>query len=231
MVGDISAGGPTRRKGRTQVPRGPQLTRIEIADEARAWRSAGFHVEDDGSLRLGGTQIDLVGGSGGVISLSFSPEPEVGDLDGLPLRHGQPGQTHGAIPHPNGIAAIDHVVINTGDTPRSTATLVTAGFPLRRSVSTKRFGPPMVQSFFWAGDVILEMIGPVPDDPDAISDGASIYGLTVVTSDMEHTSSFLGDALGAPRPAVQSGRLIAPLLTGQLDISPAIAVMTPHQQG
>ena len=85
------------------------------------------------------------------------------------------------------------------------------------------------QSFLWAGRVIIEVIGPL--EPQASSrgdDAASIWGLALVSSNLQTTAHVLDDNLSEPRDAVQPGRKIATMRTRELDISVPIVVMSPH---
>ncbi len=130
-------------------------------------------------------------------------------------------------PHPNGIASIDHIVIRSGNCERTIAALEAAGFPRRGGRTTTSGGFPAAQSFFWAGDVILELIGPDVGEP--VTDQAtSIFGLALVAPDLESTARSLGELLGKPKPAVQTGRKIAGFRTRAVGMSLPIAVMSPH---
>jgi hypothetical protein len=81
------------------------------------------------------------------------------------------------------------------------------------------------QTFFWLGDVILELVG--ADEPEG--DGPSkVWGLALTCSDLDATAATLGDKCGDPKPAVQRGRRIATLRTSALGISIPIALMSPH---
>ena len=85
----------------------------------------------------------------------------------------------------------------------------------------------MRQTFFWAGDVILELVG--PDEGEPVTDEpTSIFGLALVSADLAATATALGDLLGTPKDAVQPGRQIAGLRNRAVGIALPIAVMSPH---
>ena len=185
----------------------------------------------DGAVHLGSTAIRATGRGGSFLGWAFDgPAPSgpdrSGDLDGLPLVDADgPGGAAGA--HPNGIVSIDHVVVRTGDCERTIAAFEQAGFEVRGGRSTTSYGSPMRQTFFWAGDVILELVGPDAGEPTT-DEAASIFGLALVAADLDRTAETLGDLLGSPKPAVQAGRRIAGLRHRQAGISLPIAVMSPH---
>ncbi|HTO01069.1 MAG TPA: hypothetical protein VL068_10380 [Microthrixaceae bacterium] len=245
------------------LTRGPQIIAISIGDAAEAWTAAGFTVDKDGSCRISSVEIRLdvagtsaddksatgQGGDGGFRSWSFAGiDASVTDIDGLRVSHVDVANTDHTA-HPNGVTSLDHIVINSGNPERTVAALEAAGFPLRGRRRATNLKVPMVQYFFWAGDVILELIGPSDsgpgnsrlgnsgpsesatqsDEPSPQSDEpSSIFGLALVSPDLKETSDFLGDLASDPRPAVQKGRRITTLRTRDLGISLPIAVMSPH---
>jgi hypothetical protein len=81
--------------------------------------------------------------------------------------------------------------------------------------------------FFWAGDVILELMGPDRDQP-VTDDATSVFGLALVADDLDTTAAHLGELLSSPKEAVQPGRRIAGLRGAKVGISVPIAVMSPH---
>ncbi len=218
-------------EGSTARTSSPQLAAIELGDPAEAWAAAGFDVVD-GAVGLGSTTVRATGRGGSFLGWTFDGVASTGadgraDLDGLPLVDTTDGG--GAAPgtHPNGIVSIDHVVVRTGNCERTIAAFERAGFEVRGGRSTTSYGAPMRQTFFWAGDVILELVGPDAGVPTT-DEATSIFGLALVAADLDHTAETLGELLGAPKPAVQVGRRIAGLRHRQAGISLPIAVMTPH---
>jgi hypothetical protein len=204
-----------------------QLTTIDLGDPPDPWRAAGFQVHDapDGAqVRLGSTVLRLTGSGGRV--LAWALEGVSDPLDGLASTT---SATVGGPPprHPNGISRIDHVVVRTGDVERTVAAFVQAGLEVRGGRSTSSYGSPMRQVFFWAGDVILELIG--PDEGEPVTDeSTSVFGLALVADDLDATAERLGELLSTPKDAVQPGRRIAGLRGAQVGISLPVAVMSPH---
>ena len=224
--------------GSSERPTNPQLTTVELGDAPEVWAAAGFAVVDDG-VRLGSTTIRLTGSGGSFLGWSFdglSPADDTNGLDGLELLEPADAATrpdavtHPNGPHPNGIVSIDHVVVRTGSCERTIAAFEQAGFQVRGGRSTTSYGSPMRQTFFWAGDVILELVGPDAGEPTT-DEPTSIFGLALVAADLDRTADVLGDLLGAPKPAVQAGRRIAGLRHRQAGISLPVAVMSPHVRG
>ncbi|MDQ2679273.1 MAG: VOC family protein [Actinomycetota bacterium] len=210
--------------------RSAPLTTIELGDDPSAWSAAGFTVTDD-TVVLGGTTVALTGAGGGFRGWAFAGLDPL-RLDGLPDSERSDGPLgdgpDGDGPaHPNGIVSIDHVVVRTGDCDRTVAAFEQAGFEVRGGRSTTSYGAPMRQTFFWAGDVIVELVGPDAGEPTT-DEPTSIFGLALVATDLDATAEHLGDLMGAPKDAVQDGRRIAGLRHRQVGISLPIAVMSPH---
>jgi hypothetical protein len=203
-----------------------QLHTIVIGDEPSSWAAAGFTVADN-QLRVGSTMIVLRGrGDGGGI-LAVGIDGLGGELDGMPFDGParDPSAERRAVEHTNHVDRFDHLVVMSPDMDRTTAALTGAGLEHRR---TRTFGPedePRRQSFFWLGDVILEVAGL----DRAHGEGPSqLWGLALTTSDLAGACAELGAAIGEPRDAVQTGRRIATVRTRELDVSVPIALMTPH---
>lgn len=202
-----------------------QLTRLRVGDEPAAWAAAGFSVTD-GVVRIGHTAIVTVGTADGRGILEADVDDVHGAVDGLPFS-ARPAEPSGPAPdpQPNGIVAIDHLVAMSPDMDRTTAALAAAGPRPRRSRTFAADGATRRQTFFWLGDVILELVG----DDDAHEPGpARLWGLAFTCADLDVTAARLGDHLGSPRPAVQPGRRIATMRTRALDISVPIVCMSPH---
>lgn len=212
-----------------------QLRVIELGDSPDAWRSAGFDVVDAdadgagrGHVRLGTTTVVLTGRGG---DPAWSIDGVVAPIDGLPIAivdiDGATSTTMSAVPHPNGISRIDHVVVRTGDCDRTAAAFAAAGMAPRRTRDVTDGPTPVRQIFCWAGDVIVEIVGPVVATGGAPAT-ATFFGLALVADDLDATAARLGDVLGSPRDAVQPGRRIASLRHRAAEISLPVAVMSPH---
>jgi len=201
-----------------------QLTAITLGDTPQAWRDAGFRVGSGDVVTLGSTAVRLTGSGAGFEGWAL--DGVSAPIDGLPTTDApEPGA--GAEPNPNGISRIDHVVFRTGDCERTIAAFVDAGFEVRGGRSTTSYGAPMRQTFFWAGDVILELVGPDEGEPTT-DEPTSIFGLALVADDLDATAASLGELLGEPKDAVQPGRRIAGLRHRQVGMSLPLAVMSPH---
>lgn len=195
------------------------VAEVVVGDDPQAWQSIGFAVDDAGVCQVGTTRIRLAGATDergrGIIgwALAGVRVPD-GGLDGLPTIAAPPSDESdesdavaGASPprHPNGAVQIDHVVAVTADLDRTTAAIEAAGVAARR---TREAGRRRLQRFFRLGEVILELVGPVEPTGEG---PATFWGLAFTVADIDATAAELGDRVGAPKPAVQSGRRIATL--------------------
>lgn len=198
----------------------PVLAELTISDDAEAWADAGFTVRD-GRCKIGGVSIRFVDGSDGITAWGFAAlDDPVTAIDGVPTSSID-AQTMELWTHPNGSTQLDHVVVSSPDSARTTAALEAVGLPAKR---TRDIGKGMQQVFFRAGEVIIELVGPVEPKGDA---PAGFYGLAINVEDLDATKASLGERLTDPKDAVQPGRRIATLKTRDLGISTAIAFMTP----
>lgn len=202
-----------------------QLHEILVGDEPAAWTAAGFHVDGD-RVVIDRTAIRLLGSEGerGIRSMALDAIEAAGaDLDGLPCHDAAAPAP--APRHPNGVTVIDHLVVRTPDCDRTTTELEAAGLEARRVRTFEMGGSTQRQTFFWLGRVILELVG--PDSP--IGDGPSeIWGLALTADDIDQTAAALGDHTTPLKDAVQPGRRITTIKTRDLDITTALAVMSPH---
>ena len=191
----------------------PTLEELQIADEPAAWRALAFEV-DDAACQVSSVRLQLVGKG-----------PRRG-IVGWTLTEGDAPAA--APPHPNGVVSLDHVVMLSPDLDRTVEDLRGDGFDLRRIREGETPGGSTRQAFFRVGEPILEVVQApegtsVAKDPDG---RARLWGLAFIVEDMEHTAASLGELLGRPRDAVQSGRRIA-TLRPEAGLGPAIAFMTP----
>jgi hypothetical protein len=202
----------------------PRLAALELRADPAAWSAAGFQVSD-GVCRIGTTDVSLNGGDGGFAGWTLSGAiPEAGEiLEGVPTHVTDRPDERVAAPHPNGVSAIDHVVLATPDTTRTFEALEAAGFALRR---VRDAGPPTTpqrQGFFLFADALLEVVGP----PEPAPGPAALWGITLVCEDLAAAASHFGGALSAPRDAVQPGRQIA-VADRAAGLGVRVALMSPR---
>jgi hypothetical protein len=200
----------------------PVLAELTIADDPDAWRDAGFTVDDDGRCVIGHVRCWIRlddDAPGGVTGWALDGLDEVGPVDGVPTSAPTAAIEEPWI-HPNGSTQLDHVVVSSPDTARTTKALEAIGLPAKR---TRDIGRGMQQVFFRAGEVIIELVGPT----EANGDGpAGFYGIAINVADIDATKAHLGDRVTDPKDAVQPGRRIATLKTRDLGIATAIAFMS-----
>jgi hypothetical protein len=202
---------------------------LAIADPPDAWRAAGFHVDGDlcvaGAVRL---RLAGPGPARGIVGWSVRGLATL-DLDGLPTSASEDPPPPPGGAHPNGVAAIDHLVVFTPDLDRTVPKLRGAGLDLRRVREEPTPGGAPRQAFFRMGEVILEVVqAPEGTRMATHRDGpARLWGISFLVDELERTAAALGDLLGEPREAVQPGRRIA-TLRKEAGLGPAIAFMTPR---
>ena len=224
---------------------------LTVADDPETWAKLGFAL-DGRTVRLGSTAITLTGtvddtardsanrpadgtagprNGGGITGWNLaddSPLPE--SVDGLRTT-ATPGPFATPPPapvHPNGIVSIDHLVVNTPDVARTVAAFEDLGWECRRTREGAAYGAQkMRQAFFWFGDVIVEVVGPVTPDPTTLDRPATFFGLALTATDIDVTAAFFGDLAKPPTDAVQQGRRITSI-SSRGGSTVAIAIMSPH---
>jgi hypothetical protein len=204
------------------------IDELVVADPPAAWEALGFAVEDDVCV-VGEVRIRLAGTAAGKGLASWSLRGlTAAELDGLPTTASGRPVPAPAGAHPNGITALDHVVVITPALGRTVAALEAAGLDLRRiREEPTPTGAPR-QAFFRLGAEILEVV----QEPEAVveRDGterpAFFWGLALVAPDLDATAAAIGAGCGEPRDAVQPGRRIA-TLRRSAGLSLPLALMTP----
>ena len=175
--------------------------------------------------RVGGVRIRLTGGGAGIVgwSLGGLPSNSLEALDGIPtVRSDTAVATPGR--HPNGVTAIDHVVLLSPDLARTVGALAAIGLAPRRERDAELGGRSIRQVFFRLGEVILEVVGA----PDTASEGpATLWGITYVVADIDATASYFGEHTTAVKAAVQPGRRITTLRHRELGMSVRTAMISP----
>jgi hypothetical protein len=201
------------------------IDEIVVADSPDSWTDAGFRVDEDGTCRVGHVRVRLVGRDRGkrIIGWSLRGLAPDADVDGLPTTVSDTDPCEPAE-HANGALLIDHIVLLTPDQPRTVAAFERVGLSPKRTRETDQYGPPFLQTFFRAGEVIIELIGPA--EPSG-QDPATFFGLAHTVRDLDATKALLGEHLGSLKNAVQPGRRIATLRHKEVGMSVATAFMSP----
>jgi hypothetical protein len=198
-----------------------EIALFAVADPAELWSDLGF-VVDDGAAWVSGICHRLSSPGKGVTGW------ELRDGDGiveLPAADADPPAVRPTPDHPNGVVALDHVVVATPDLDRTIAALESGGVRLRRTRDTGTAERPTKQAFFRMGETIVEVVGP----GSGSSPGpARFYGLAFTVADLDATARFLGDRLRPAKEAVQAGRRIATLDRAVGSTVP-LAFMSPHR--
>ncbi len=196
-----------------------RIAEIALADSPARWEALGF-IASNGVVQLGGVRVRLAGDEAGRSARRGIFEWSLGgitsrELDGLPTTQSSLPAPPAAPEHPNGVLAIDHVVVMSPALNRSVQALQAAGLDLRRIREQPTPAGAPRQAFFRLGEVILEVV----QEPEQVlvqrSDGvdgpARFWGLALLTDDLDHTVTRLAEHVSEARPAVQPGRRIATL--------------------
>jgi hypothetical protein len=203
----------------------PTIDRLIVGDEPEAWAAAGFTVDADGTCRIGTVRIELAGRAAGkgMRRWSLRDVEALDEVDGIATTVGTEPPAEGAT-HPNGTRTIDHLVLASADGERTASAVTEAtGLEVLRVRDSGTYGSPMRQRFFRLGEVVLELISPA----EPTEGPARFYGIAVDVDDIDALPDLYGDRLGQVKDAVQPGRRIATLRHKELDLSVAVAFMTP----
>ncbi|BBX68495.1 VOC family protein [Mycolicibacterium psychrotolerans] len=207
---------------------------LHIADPAEAWARAGFSVDPDGGpdvdvCRVGGVRVRLVGRTRGTGIIGWAlrglpSESRLHDVDGIPTAISQADAPAPAA-HPNGVIAIDHVVVLSPDLHRTVGALVSLGVEPRRERDTELGGRPIRQIFFRFAEVVIEVVG----TPGTAGTGpATLWGITYVVADIDATAALLGQRTTPVKQAVQPGRRITTLRHHDFGMSVRTAMISPE---
>ena len=177
---------------------------LNVAGDAEDWRAAGFTIDADGGCRVGRVRMQTGAGEHGIAS--WSPEAAGTEPAG----------------HANGAVILDHLVVFTDDADRTIASYTDLGLELRRVRDT---GRGTTQSFFKTGEVIIELVGPIPNVR-----GEQPWGLAFTVRDLDACADLFGDRLGRIKDAVQPGRRIATLRHEAFGLSVPIAFMSDRER-
>jgi hypothetical protein len=198
-----------------------RVAALRIGGEPAGWRELGFHIGGGGSVIVGGVRLKLVTSAkpGAVESWTLDGAEVPDSVDGLPTESG--ARDAAEATHPNGVVAIDHVVVFTPSLERTTAALAAIGVDRRR---VREAGEGVRQGFFLVGDLLLEVV-----DGTGLSDHepARFWGITLVVSDIDAAAAVLGARLGSIKDAVQPGRRIA-TVRPEASAGLPLALITPR---
>jgi hypothetical protein len=202
-----------------------RLVGLVVGDGPSTWRAAGFTVAG-GLADVGGVRIRLASRAAGTGILGWGVAPPWdGEIDGLPTSPSpqveeEPDEPEEPAAHPNGVTALDHIVVTTPDVERTTTALAEAAVLPRRTIEGARGDADVLYRFFLLGTCVLEVVGPVV----ATDAGpARFAGLAFTTGAIDG----LGAIATEPRQAVQPGRRIA-TLRPEVGASIPIAFLTPR---
>lgn len=207
------------------MPVPPSLVALEVADPADAWTQAGFSVDPDAVCRIGAVRVRLVGRDRGtgIVGWSLRGLDAPANVDGISTTTSESAPTQTAE-HANGVTAIDHVVLLSPDLSRTVASLAAVGAEPRRERDGELDGRPIRQIFFRFGEAIIEVVG----SPGTSREGPStLWGVTYVVSDIDATSTFLGNRTTPLKDAVQPGRRITTLRHHEFGMSVRTAMISP----
>ena len=179
----------------------PVLAALDVAGEPDVWRAAGFTVDDDGAIRTGALRMQSGVGEKGIAAWRLAAAS-----DTTPATHA------------NTTIALDHVVVFSGDPAATIERYAAFGLEPRR---VRELGNGTTQTFFRAGEPIIELVGPIPDVATE-----RLWGLAFTTSDIDACAAVLGGALGRIKDAVQPGRRIATLRHKDVGLTVPIAFMS-----
>jgi len=196
----------------------PTIDELVLADEPDRWSALGFAVSD-GRCELGAVRLMFTEpgpeSPHGLLGWSLRDLQQAGldgGLDGLSTTRSERPVRAAAPAQPNGVLAIDHIVVSSPAFERSVAALQAAGLDLRRVREEPTPAGAPRQAFFRLGAEILELVA----EPDEVIERAGgpdrparFWGLALRADDLERTVEAIGVHAGPIRPAVQPGRRIA----------------------
>ena len=177
------------------------IVALDVGGDAAAWQSAGFAVDADGACRIGHVRMQTGVGLDGIAGWTLGEATQVE-----------------ADVHPNGAVLLDHVVVFTDDPLRTIETYAELGIKVLR---VHDVGNGTTQTFFRAGEVIVELAGPIPKVR-----GEQFWGLAITVADLDACGALLDDRLGEIKEAVQPGRRIATLRHRACGLSVPVAFMS-----
>jgi hypothetical protein len=216
------------------------IDELVVADDALRWGALGFAVEADCTV-IGDVRIRFAGreptadqrsasrSGSGLLRWSLRGVSS-SDLDGIPTSVSRSEPPTHAAPHPNGVFAIDHVVVFSPQLDRTVGALRASGLDLRRIREEPTPAGAPRQAFFRLGAEILEVIQLPRERLDAAGGPdapARLWGLALMAADIDATVARLAPHVGEARDAVQEGRRIA-TVRRSAGLAVPVALMTPR---
>ena len=198
-----------------------KVAALRIGGEPAGWRELGFQVDEGGAVIVGGVRLEVRESAerGTIESWTLDGADAPDSVDGLPTAAGARDAAEAL--HPNGVTAIDHVVVFTPSLERTTAALAAIGIDRRR---VREAVGGLRQGFFLLDDLLLEVVAGTGLDDD---EPARFWGITMVVSDIDAAAALLGERLGSIKDAVQPGRRIATVRSEASGGLP-LALITPR---
>ena len=125
--------------------------------------------------------------------------------------------------HPNGVIAIDHLVLLSPDLGRTVKSLAAIEGAAARERDGELGGQPIRQVFFRLGG--HHRGGRLTDH--GAEGPSNLWGITYVVADIDATAAFLGEHTTPVKDAVQPGRRITTLHHREFDMSVRTALISP----
>ena len=186
-----------------------RISELVVGGGAQNWALIGISFDESNCAALGDVALRL--------DTSLEPglhswvlqdaDVNVASIDGVATSHAIGVSQIVASVQPDfdlGVIGVDHVVINTPDLMRTSDALTAAtGAPLKR---VREAGNDVQQGFHRFGSVVVEIVTS-PTMPQGV---ASLWGFVLNVKDIYAVANHVGpDVLSIPKPAVQTGKLIA----------------------
>lgn len=172
------------------------ITWMGVPGDAERWEALGFELVEE-SVTVSGVRLQV----GWEPSWGF--DELHGDAAGLGVPTSVVPPSDGrALPHPNGVNLVDHVVYAVPDLDDAVEALteVLGAEPRRRFRPRGESGPEM--AFYRVGEAFIEVV--------ASGRPAQLMGVAFMCPDLDTCVAAVrgaGGMMGDPKPAVQGGRI------------------------
>jgi len=206
-------------------PNSPRLRQLMLPGSASSWANLGFSITG-GRFAVG--SVDCLTDRSEV---GWTLQGEMLDVDqvaGVPtsvVASAVEAQVMSAE-NQNGAFRVDHVVVASSAPSRTRAELERAGFVARGEREVGEGDERRSQVFFWAGEPLIELVGPTQEEKGG-GIRAEIWGVAFVVPDFDALQAQAGELLSPARSAVQPGRQIV-AVSASAGLGIAAAFMTPH---